>query len=342
MWPQPPPPVYTLWNPKPKPRPRRRPLRPLFKKLRQDRKLLFRRRSQYVVDYARIANKLDFRERVVRELLHGPGGPSADTAEECEAEMQRIRTLQARHTADQQWRQDPHRDEDNKPAPLTAREKRLVAQQAKADVHQTELDECQLLYFAFQFEVQGRACIHIQKIWRGCVPRQAFRARRRRSRLALATCFVALHRIPGIQPTIRVRIDKWRRDLFLKRRKASFTISHAMKRHLRIMKTLRWLHRHLDIRIVQHKREIASCVYLQQWYRRKMEDFRIMKKALAYSAKMREAEQRRKRSKEQQAQVEASKVIQEWNSIMMIKKHRYVNHVYSRLHKKMRENVSVV
>ena len=115
-----------------------------------------------------------------------------------------------------------------------------------------------------------------------------------------------------------------------------------MKRHLRIMKTLRWLHERLDIRIVQHKREVASCVYLQQWYRRKMEDFRIMQKALAYSVKMREAEERRKRSKEEQAQVEASKVIQQWNSLMMIKKHRYVNHVYSRLHKKMREHVSDV
>ena len=68
-----------------------RPLRPEFVGLRHNREELLRRRKHYIHEYARILNKLKFRERVVRELLRRPGGVAVVDWHEHRQELEQIR-----------------------------------------------------------------------------------------------------------------------------------------------------------------------------------------------------------------------------------------------------------
>ena len=68
-----------------------RPLRPEFVRLRHNREELLRRRKHYIHEYARILNKLKFRERVVRELLRRPGGVAVVDWHEHRQELEQIR-----------------------------------------------------------------------------------------------------------------------------------------------------------------------------------------------------------------------------------------------------------
>tara|TARA_B100000795_G_scaffold205607_1_gene159107 strand:- start:1630 stop:2250 length:621 start_codon:yes stop_codon:yes gene_type:complete len=193
----------TIWKRKRKRRKKNtRPLRPEFLKLHHDREELLRRRKHYIHEYARILNKLKFRERVVRELLRIPGGPAVIDWHDHKQRLQTIRNKRQKQGGT-----------------LKGKEKRLLEQVDMMNVHQKHLDECQLLFFSFQFEVHGRAVIHIQKIWRACVTRPPFYIMRYQSRVALATHFIALYKLPWLQPNIKYRIELSKHQYFLKRRK---------------------------------------------------------------------------------------------------------------------------
>jgi hypothetical protein len=283
---------------------------------------LLRRRKHYIHEYARILNKLKFRERVVRELLRRPGGVAVVDWHEHRQELEQIREKRQ-----------------SQGGMLKGKEKRLLEQVDMMNVHQKHLDECQLLFFSFQFEIHARAVIHIQKIWRGCVTRPPFYIARYQSRLALASAFVALYKIPWLQPNIKYRIELNKRQLFLKRRKASFCISFTMKRHLRIMKTLRYVHPLLDAKIILHKKKIKSAKYLQNWWREYTEKAGILKRALAYSANLRAAQAERERSVGEQERHEAAKILQEWTGHIMILKHKYAAKIFCSLHQTMRNRL---
>lgn len=296
-------------------------MREEFQKLRLDRAEMLRRRQCYIQEYARLIVKLKFRERIVRELLRKPGEHAVDV--EAAAEM----VVKLRHRMSKQgW----------KPR---GKDLRVVGQIQLVDQIQEQIDNAQVLYFAFQFGVQARAVVHIQKIWRACICRPPFREMVRESRLSLGYVFFVVHRLPALQPKLRRRIEKHKHNLFIRRRKASFVISVSMKRHLRIMKTLRWTHTYLDGRIVEHKRRVATAGYLQRWWKQYLEAAAIKKKALAYSAHLRAQEAERQRSAEEQRQHEASKVLQEWSSHIMIKKHAYASRVFVSLHQKLRDAI---
>ena len=315
----------TLWKQRKRKRRRphsTRPIRPEFLQLRHDREELLRRRKHYIHEYARILNKLKFRERVVRELLRTPGGPPVIDWHAHKKELDAIQTKTKRTGIK-----------------LKGKEKRLIEQFDMMSEHQVHLDECQLLFFSFQFELHGRAAVHVQKIWRGCVTRPPFYRARYQSRIALATAFVALHKIPWLQPNIAARIAVERHHVFLVRRKASFRISFTMKRHVRIMKTLRYVHPMLDKKIILHQKKIVACKFLQKWWREYTEKVNILKRALAYSSQMRAEQAERDRSVEDQGRHEAAKVLQEWTGHIMVLKHNYVSKVFRALHQTMRNRL---
>ena len=300
-------------------------MRPAFQQLRLDRAELLRRRRQYIEEYARIMTKLKFRERVVRELLRAPGGGAVDV----EAAAGMMQVLRHRMTR-QGWK------------PRGGRDQRVVGQIALVDELQVQIDNAQVFFFAFQFSVYARAVVHIQKIWRACVCRPPFRVMVRESRVSLGYVFLVVHRLPALQPKLRRRIEKHKHDLFLRRRKASFVISVSMKRHLRVMMTLRWTHACLDRRIVDHKKRVVTAGYLQRWWKQYLEAAAIKKKALAYSAHLRAQEAARQRSAQDQREHEASKVLQEWSTHVMIQKHKYASRVFSSLHQRMRDSIEAV
>ena len=302
-----------------------RPLRPEFLLLRNNRRELIHRTQHYIHDYAKILNKLKFRERVVRELLRTPGGPAVTD-----------------------WKDHRHvltvlREKRNKRGiKLKGKELRLMQQYDLMNGHQQELDECQLIYFAFQFEVHGRAVVHIQKIWRACVTRPPFYIMRYKSRLALASAVLTYHKIPWLQPNIKKRIARYKHQVYLKERKASFVISFTMKRHLRIMKTLRYIHPLLDQKIIEHKLRIKSSKTIQQWWGGCTEKAAILKKALAYSANLREAQAEKERSVGEQKKHEAAKILQEWINHIIILKHNYVRKIFCALHQTMRDRIQKI
>ena len=124
---------------------RTRPMRPAFKELRLERAELIRRRQTYIEEYARIMVKLKFRERVVRELLRAPGGHAVDV--EVAAGM----VKELRHRMRRQgWK------------PRGGRDKRVTEQIALVDELQVQIDDAQVLFFAFQFSVYAKAAVHIQ------------------------------------------------------------------------------------------------------------------------------------------------------------------------------------
>ena len=316
----------TLWNRRKRRKPRTtKPLRPRFLRLRRDRTLLLERRQHYIHDYARILNKLKFRERVVRELLRLPGGPPITNYHHHQPQLDLLQHKSTRQGIK-----------------LKGKELRLLTQVHMMNEHQQHLNECQLIFFAFQFEIHARAVIEIQKIWRACVTRPPFYIMRYNSRVALAAAFVAVYKIPWLQPNIKYRIALSRHQYFLKRRKASFRISVTMKRHLKIMKTLRYIHPLLDMKIKRHKQQIVACKVLQQWYHVCKEKSDILKKALAYSANLRQAQAEKERSVNEQQDHEASKVLQEWVGHIIILKHTYARKIFCALHQTMRERLKKI
>lgn len=115
-----------------------------------------------------------------------------------------------------------------------------------------------------------------------------------------------------------------------------------MKRHLKIMKTLRYIHPLLDAKIIMHKKKIIASKYIQQWWRDYTEKATILKRALAYSANLRAAQAERERGAEEQERHEAAKVLQEWTGHIMILKHIYAAKVFCSLHQTMRNRLNQI